>query len=237
MLNINLLIAKIKSLNDNHNPHHVLNPLSPSPIPVEDRNSFLEKFDISLSYTDNSLPEFETFINHTEETNSGSTTTHVDYSIPKTMSSNANVLTTHHTLMLDSDFILSDNSLPEYEIFYFNIEEKNSGSATIHANISLSDLKCFNFNGKPNPGELTSVVDFGIRENVLSATNMNLPPEEDHSPLFAYFVWIFLSFLTYPVVPLNLLSFRNEDTILTLASPIIISLHYCQMYLIGVKLS
>nr|GEX95431.1 hypothetical protein [Tanacetum cinerariifolium] len=227
----------IKSLNDNHTSHHVLNPLSPSPIPVEDSNSFLEKFDISLSYTDNSLPEFETFINHTEETNSGSTTTHADYSLPKTMSSNANVLTNHHTLMLDLDFILSDNSLPEYEIFYFDIKEKNSGSTTIHANISLSDLECFNFNGKPNLGELTSVVDFGIRENVLSATNMNLPPEEDHSPLFAYFVWIFFSFLTYPVVPPNLLSFRNEDTILTLASPIIISLHYCRMYLIGVKLS
>nr|GEW56026.1 reverse transcriptase domain-containing protein [Tanacetum cinerariifolium] len=124
-----------------------------------------------------------------------------------------NVLTTYPTLMLDSDFIPFDNSLPEYEIFYFDIEEKNSGSTTIHANISLPDLECFNFNGKPDPGELTSIVDFGIRENILSATNVNLPPEEDHSPLFAYVVWIFLSFLTYPVVPPNLLSFGNEDTI------------------------
>nr|GEV48279.1 reverse transcriptase domain-containing protein [Tanacetum cinerariifolium] len=124
-----------------------------------------------------------------------------------------NVLTTHPTLMLDSDFIPSDNSLPEYEIFYFDIEAKNSGSTTIHADISLLDLECFNFNGKRDPGELTSIVDFGIRENVLFATNVNLPPEEDRSPLFAYVVWIFLSFLTYPVVLPNLLSFGNEDTI------------------------
>nr|GEU46812.1 hypothetical protein [Tanacetum cinerariifolium] len=79
LMNINLLIAKIKSLNDNPTPDHGLK----SPIPVEDINSFLEKSDTSLSYSDNSLPEFETFSNHTEETNSDSTTTHADYSLSK----------------------------------------------------------------------------------------------------------------------------------------------------------
>nr|GEW16521.1 putative reverse transcriptase domain-containing protein [Tanacetum cinerariifolium] len=201
LLNINLLIAKIKSLNDNPTPDRMLK--SPSP-------------------------------NHTKETNSVSTTTHADYSLPKydlflfeiepnqgeltsvVMEDNLaeprvhvpNVLTTHPTLMLDSDFIPSVNSLPESDIFYFDIEEKNSGSTTIHADISLSDLECFNFKREPDPVELTSIVDFGIRENVLSATNVNLPPEEDRSPLFAYVVLIFLSFLTYPVVPSYLLSFE-----------------------------
>nr|GEW91965.1 hypothetical protein [Tanacetum cinerariifolium] len=222
LLNINLFIAKIKSLNDNPTPD-------------------------------------QTF-NHTEETDSGNTTTHADYSLPKYDSflfeikpdqgeltsvvilaeprvHVPNVLTTHPTLMLDSDFIHFDNSLSESEIFYFDIEEKNSGSTTIHADISLPDLECFNFKREPEPDELTSIVDSGIRENVLSATNVNLPPEDDHSPLFAYIVWIFLSFFTYPVVPLYLLSFGNEDTILTLALPIIISLLYYRMYLIGVELS
>nr|GEU36924.1 reverse transcriptase domain-containing protein [Tanacetum cinerariifolium] len=124
-----------------------------------------------------------------------------------------NVLTTHPTLMLDTDFIPSDNSLPEYKIFYFDIEEKNSGSTTIRADISLPNLESFNFNSEPDPGELTSIVNSGIRKNDLSTTNVNLPPEEDYFALFAYVVWIFLSFLMYPVVPLNLLSFRNEDTI------------------------
>nr|GEV28999.1 hypothetical protein [Tanacetum cinerariifolium] len=229
----------IKSLNDNHTSDHVLKPFSPSPIPVEDSDSLLEKSDTSLSYSNNSLPEYETFINHTEETNNGSTTTHADYSLPKydsflfeikpdqgkltsvVMKDNLveprihvpNMLTTHLTLLLDLDFIPFAKSLIKYEIFYFDIEEKNSGNTTIHADISLSDLECFNFNDKPDPGELTSIVDSEIRENVHSATNVNLPPEEDHSPLFAYVVWIFLSFLTYPVVSLNLLSFGNEDTI------------------------
>nr|GFB33093.1 hypothetical protein [Tanacetum cinerariifolium] len=225
--------------NDVFDPDQVLKPLFPSPIPIEDSDSFLEKYYTSLSYLDNSFPEYETFSNHMEEMNSGSTTTHADYSLPNydsflfeiepdrgkltsvVMKDNLaepqvhvpNVLTTHPTLMMDSNFIPSDNSLPEYEIFYFDIEEKNSGSTTIHADISLSDLECFNFYFKPDLGELTSIIDSGICENILSATNMNLLPEEDHSPLFAYVVWIFLSFLTYPVVPLNLFSFGNEDTI------------------------
>nr|GEZ11304.1 reverse transcriptase domain-containing protein [Tanacetum cinerariifolium] len=165
LLNINLLLAKIKFLNDNHTPDHVIKPLSSFIIPNEPGQGKLT----SVVMKDN-LVEPRVYM--------------------------PNVLTTHPTLMLDLDFIPSDNSLPEYEIFYFDIEEKDSGSTTIHADISLLDLECFNFNDKPDPGELTSMVDSGIRENVLSATNVNLPPEEDHSPLFAYVGWIFLSFLT-----------------------------------------
>nr|GEW06177.1 reverse transcriptase domain-containing protein [Tanacetum cinerariifolium] len=184
LLNINLLLAKIKSLNDNPTPNHVLKPSSPSPIPVKNNDSFLEKSDTSISYLDNSVPEYETFSNHTEETNSSRKVMKDNLVEPRVYV--PNVLSTHPTLMLDSDFIPSDNSLPESEIFYFDIEEKNSGSTTIHADISLPDLECFNF--KPDSGELTSIVDSEIRENVPSATNVNLPPEKDHSPLFAYVV-------------------------------------------------
>nr|GEU71159.1 retrovirus-related Pol polyprotein from transposon TNT 1-94 [Tanacetum cinerariifolium]GEU71314.1 retrovirus-related Pol polyprotein from transposon TNT 1-94 [Tanacetum cinerariifolium] len=74
----------------------------------------------------------------------------------------------------------SDNSLPESEIFYFDIEEKSSGSTTIHADISLSDLDHFHFKIEPDLGELTSIVDSGIRKNVLFATNVNLPFEDDN---------------------------------------------------------
>ncbi|GKF41096.1 hypothetical protein Tco_0124438, partial [Tanacetum coccineum] len=79
-------------------------------------------------------------------------------------------------------------------------DEKNSGSTTIHADISLPDLECVYFKSEPDPGDLTSI-DSRIRENVSSTTNVNLPFEDDQSPLFAYVVWIFLSFLTYPVAP------------------------------------
>nr|GEV01097.1 putative reverse transcriptase domain-containing protein [Tanacetum cinerariifolium] len=93
LLNINLLIAKIKSLNVKPTPDHVLKSPSPFPIPAEDRDSFLE-------------------------------------------------------------------------------------NTTIHADISLSDLECFNFNREPDSGELTSIVDFGIpyRNTIPLAERLNSLP-------------------------------------------------------------
>ncbi|GJW61020.1 hypothetical protein Tco_0110355 [Tanacetum coccineum] len=88
----------IKSLNDNPTPDCVLKSPSSFPIPVEDIDSFFEKFDTSLSYSDNSLPEFETFSDHTEETSSGNTTTH------------------------------AENYLPEYDSFLFEIEPESMAS-------------------------------------------------------------------------------------------------------------
>nr|GEY58493.1 hypothetical protein [Tanacetum cinerariifolium] len=124
---------------------------------------------------------------------------------------------------------------PRLETFKFDIEEKNSGSTTIHDDISLSDIECFYFKSEPDPRDLTSIIDPGIHENIssttnvnlpfeddqsplftyniLSATNVNLPFEDNQSPLFAYVAWIFLPFLTYPVAPPYLLSSGNEDTI------------------------
>nr|GEV00715.1 hypothetical protein [Tanacetum cinerariifolium] len=103
----------------------------------EDNDSFFKKSDTSLSYSDNSLPEFDTFSDHTKETSSGSTTTHADNSLPEYDSflfeikpdqgeltsvimvdifgephvHVPNVLPNHPTLMLNSDFIPFDDSL------------------------------------------------------------------------------------------------------------------------------
>ncbi|GJW16995.1 hypothetical protein Tco_0024431 [Tanacetum coccineum] len=133
LLNIYLLIAKIESLNDNPTLDCVLKSPSTFPIPVEDSDSFFKKSDTSLSYSDNSLPEFETFSDHTEKTSSGSTTTHADNSLPEYDSFLCetepdqgeltsvvmgephvyvpNVLPTNTTLMLNSNSIPSDDSL------------------------------------------------------------------------------------------------------------------------------
>ncbi|GJX84494.1 hypothetical protein Tco_0335268 [Tanacetum coccineum] len=92
LLNISRLITNIESLKNNPTPDRVLKSPSSFPIPVTDSDSFFEKSDTSLSYSDNSLPEFEPFSDDTEETRSGSTTTH------------------------------ANNSLPEYDSFLFEIE-------------------------------------------------------------------------------------------------------------------
>ncbi|GKC05034.1 hypothetical protein Tco_0996644 [Tanacetum coccineum] len=201
LLNVNLLIAKIEALKDNPIPSSEFVTKSPS----TSLNLFLEE----TNTFDNSLPETETFRFNLEEISSGSPIT------------------------------CSDLSLPDYEAFYLDddhIEEKSSGSTTTHSDISLSeydsfifdfyheefadelahiisppDLECFYFKSKPDPGDLTSI-DPGIRENVYT-TNVNVSIEDDQSPLFVFVVWIFLAFLTYPVVPPYLLSTGNEDTI------------------------
>ncbi|GJR85571.1 hypothetical protein Tco_0209582 [Tanacetum coccineum] len=62
------LITNIQSLKDNPTPDRVLKSPSLVPISVTNSNSFFEKSDTSFSFSDNSLPEFETFSDHTEET-------------------------------------------------------------------------------------------------------------------------------------------------------------------------
>ncbi|GJU39857.1 hypothetical protein Tco_1192814 [Tanacetum coccineum] len=71
LLNVHRLITNIESLKNNSTPDYVLK----SPISVTDSGSFFEEFDTFLSHLDNSLPEFETFSDHTEETGSGLSTT------------------------------------------------------------------------------------------------------------------------------------------------------------------
>ncbi|GKA99462.1 hypothetical protein Tco_0827399 [Tanacetum coccineum] len=83
LLNVHRLISNIESLKVNSTPDRVLKSPSPFPIPVVDSDAFFEEFDTSLSHLDNSLPEFETSSDHTEETRSGSTTTHANYSLPE----------------------------------------------------------------------------------------------------------------------------------------------------------
>nr|GEW59847.1 hypothetical protein [Tanacetum cinerariifolium] len=83
-IDINRLIADIEFLNDNPTSDRVLKSSALFPI--------FEKFDNSLSYSDNSLTKFEIFSDHTDETKSGSTTSQ------------------------------ANNSLPEYDSFCFEIE-------------------------------------------------------------------------------------------------------------------
>nr|GFC22911.1 hypothetical protein [Tanacetum cinerariifolium] len=137
-----LLITQIKSLNDNPTPDHVLKPPSLFPIPVEDSDSFLEKSDTSLFYSDNSLPNTRLLEIIQKRQIVAVPLLMLINLFPKPQVHMPNVLTTHPTLMLDSDFIPSDNSLPESKIFYFGIKEKISGNPTNHADISLLDLEC-----------------------------------------------------------------------------------------------
>ncbi|GJR16562.1 hypothetical protein Tco_0799214 [Tanacetum coccineum] len=212
LLNVNLLIANIEALKDNPVPSSDFVIKSPSTFP----NSFLEE----TNTFDNSLTESETFRFNLEEISSGSTTTHSDYSLPD-----------YEAFYLNDDHIEekssgsttthADFSLPKYDSFIFDLSinpfppadrsdfyHEEFADELAHI-ISPPDLECFYFKIEPDPGDL---INPGIRENVSSMTNVNLPFEDAQSPLLAFVVWIFLAFLTYPVTPPYLLSYGNEDT-------------------------
>ncbi|GJV07299.1 hypothetical protein Tco_1344955 [Tanacetum coccineum] len=186
-------------------------------------STFLNFFLEETNTFDNSLTEYETFCFDLEENSSGSTTTHFDYSLldyeafyfddDHIEKKSSGSTTTHFDISLtkyDSFiFDLSNDPFPPADRSDFYHEEFADELAHI---ISPPQYDCFYFKSEPDPGDLTSI-DPGIRENVSSTTNVNLPFEDGQSPLFAYVVWIFLPFLTYPVTPLYLLSSGNEDTI------------------------
>nr|GFC83899.1 hypothetical protein [Tanacetum cinerariifolium] len=75
----------------------------------------------------------------------------------------------------------SDTSLSEYDSFIF--EEFVDELAHI---ISPPEYDCFYFRNVPDPGELMSVLNSGIRENLLSTNLVSLPIEDDYSPLLTY---------------------------------------------------
>ncbi|GKE60739.1 hypothetical protein Tco_1511106 [Tanacetum coccineum] len=168
-------LEKIEAINSNPPLFSDFVTKSPSTFP----NSFLEE----TKTFDNSIPESKTFCFDLEENSSGSTTTHSDISLSK-----------YESFIFD----LSNDPFPPADRSDFYHEEFVDELAHI---ISPLEYDCFYFKTEPDPGELTRIVNSGIRENVLSTTNVNLPFEDDQSPLLAYFVWIFLSFLTYPVAP------------------------------------
>nr|GEW13661.1 retrovirus-related Pol polyprotein from transposon TNT 1-94 [Tanacetum cinerariifolium] len=187
LLRVNLLIAKIEALKGNPTPSSEFLTKSSSTSP----KSFLE----DTNTVDNSLPEFENFFFDLEEISSGSTTTHSDISLSE-----------YDSFIFD----LSNDQCPPTDRSNFTHEEFTDELAHI---ISPPEYDCFYFRNLPDPGEWISNLNFRIRKNLSSITRVNLPVEDDHSPLLAYVVWIFLAYLTYPVIPPHLHSIGNKDTI------------------------
>nr|GEU98776.1 reverse transcriptase domain-containing protein [Tanacetum cinerariifolium] len=186
LLNVHLLIANIEALKDNPTPSFKFLTKSSSTSP----KSFLEE----TNTFHNSLPEFENFYFDLEEISSGSTTTHFDISLSE-----------YDLFAFDP----SNDQFPPSNRSDLTHEEFADELAHI---ISPPEYDCFYFWNLPDPGELMSIFNSRICENP-STTRVNLPIEDDHSPLLAYVIWIFLVYLTYPVIPPYLHPFENEHTI------------------------
>ncbi|GJU33404.1 hypothetical protein Tco_1176993 [Tanacetum coccineum] len=237
---INLLIAKIEALDTNPTPSSDFVTKSPSTFP----NSFLEE----TNTFDNSIPESETFCFDLEENSSGSTTTRSDYSLPgyeafyfdddHIEEKSSGSTTTHSDISLSKYdsfvFDLSNDPFPPADRSDFYHEEFADELAHI---ISPPEYDCFYFKSEPDPGELTSIVDSGIRENIFSTTNVNLPFEDDQSSLCLCCMDLSCFIKnTDPVFPLYLLSHGIEES--TIFDPSISIYHsFMPIVFIGVELS
>nr|GEW74126.1 hypothetical protein [Tanacetum cinerariifolium] len=192
LLSINRLIADIKSLNDNPTPDYVLKS-----------SAIFEEFDNSLS--DNSSLEFKTFIDQTEETRSGSTTTHDSlpeydsfcFKIEPNQERLINIVkndisddSTNDLLLEEVDlFLASDNSIPPDVKFFFDLKPD-----VIAEEIS---------------NELNEDNCIASGEEIDVFTN---DEDADYFP-FMFVIRIFLPYLIYPKVFPLLLSAESEDTI------------------------
>nr|GEX06323.1 hypothetical protein [Tanacetum cinerariifolium] len=191
LLNVNLLIANIEALKDNPTTSSEFLTKSSSTSP----KSFLEE----TNTFDNSLPEFENFCFDLEEISSGSTTTHSDISLPDYETFyfyddhieeiNSGSTTTHSDISYSEYdsfiFDLSNDQFPPTDRSDFTHEEFVDELAHI---ISPPEYDCFYFRNLPDPGEWISILNSGISENLSSTTCVNLPVEDDHSPLLTYVV-------------------------------------------------
>nr|GEY88536.1 hypothetical protein [Tanacetum cinerariifolium] len=220
LLNVNLLIAKIKALNANPTPSFDCKTKSSS----TSLNSLLEE----TNTFDNSLPEFETFCFDVEEISRGSTTNSPDISLPeyevfhddhvKEISSGSP--TTHYDSSLYASFIfdLLINPFPPADR-----SDSYEFTDELIPFISASEYDCFRFKVEPNSRDFTMDVVEDIsptkEAQVLNALpthptlQLNMKFQPSSESLFAYVVWIFLPFLVYSVVPCYLLSLRTKDII------------------------
>ncbi|GJZ45845.1 hypothetical protein Tco_0593441 [Tanacetum coccineum] len=205
LLNINRLISNIEYLKDNPTPDCVLESPSLFPISVMDSDSLFEESDTSFSHSGNSLPEFESISDNTEETRSGSTTTHANYSHPEYDSFLFKIEPDQEGLIR---IVISDNSndplleLPEFESFHFEPSYPLPPSEPPDVEICLHfepDAPVIDNFNELNDDQRGSEIDFS--QNV-----------EDNDS-FTFVIRTFLSFLTYPEVSPLSCSTGSEDTI------------------------
>ncbi|GJW27044.1 hypothetical protein Tco_0040855 [Tanacetum coccineum] len=86
------------------------------------------------------------------------------------------------SLLEETDTLLShsDDSVPDYETFFFNIEEKSSGSTTTHSDYSLPDYEAFYFDDdhieEKSSGSTTTHSDFSLPEYDSFIIDLSIDP-------------------------------------------------------------
>ncbi|GJT16752.1 hypothetical protein Tco_0875458 [Tanacetum coccineum] len=195
-----------------------------------DDDSFEDIDYVEASPPDSELVSIEeTFSNHTEETRSGSTTTHAENSLPEydlfhfEIESDQDELSRAVMETIDEiDAFLDIDVSMDLEDGYHDSEGDIIYLESLLINDTIPNLspevffdheqKCL----KDEPNNLISMVkvfDPGIPEKFFSPTYVRLSFEDRHYLSFTYVIRIFLSYFTYPVEFPFPFSFWSEDII------------------------
>nr|GEW81158.1 hypothetical protein [Tanacetum cinerariifolium] len=171
----------------------------------------------------NSLLEFENFCFDLEKISSGHTTTHSDISL---LDYKAFYFDDDHIKEISSGNTTThfDISLSKYDSFIFDFTHKEFADELAHITYP-SEYDRFYFWNLPDPVELMSVLNSGIRENLSSTTRVNLLVEDDYPPLLAYVIWIFVAYLTLLHLagsqPMLKSSYKAEDGVIISIPPLV----------------
>ncbi|GKF48902.1 hypothetical protein Tco_0142153, partial [Tanacetum coccineum] len=161
-----------------------------------------------LSYSDNSLPEFEPFSDDTKETRSGSTTTHANNSLPEYDSFLFEVEPDQGGLT-SVDFDNSNDlhlELPEFESFHFDLSSPRPPPEPPDVKI------CFNF--EPDAPMINNFDELNKDECFdPGGGEINVFQDVEDDDSFTFVIQTFLPYFTYPEDSPLLLSTGCEDTI------------------------
>ncbi|GJS09381.1 hypothetical protein Tco_0366177 [Tanacetum coccineum] len=197
LLNVNLLIAKIKTLKDNPTPSSDVMTKSSSTSP----NFFLEE----TNTVDNSLPETETFCFNLEEISSGSPTSYLDLSLPD-----------YEAFYIDDDHVEEKSSgsttthadFSQYDSFIFDLlinlcppadrsdcyHEEFAGELA-HI-ISPLEYDCFYIKDEPDQGNFTIDVVEDIFDNPTREPRVHVPNHKFSPPIPTHSSEIWISLLS-----------------------------------------
>nr|GEU64460.1 hypothetical protein [Tanacetum cinerariifolium] len=179
-----------------------------------------EKSGNPTSHFDLSLPDYEAFYCDSEPDSGNFTIVVVeDIFDNTTRKPRVHVPNVLPTFYLDSNFTPSDDSLGYDLIVSFPFGTRNKILDTgIFREVQskrflLPNEFSISFIRDPLSLVFDTLLPFSSKIEEKDFNPGSLSLNEATSPLFAYVVWIFLPFLTYPVAPPYLLSSGNEDTI------------------------
>nr|GEW42182.1 reverse transcriptase domain-containing protein [Tanacetum cinerariifolium] len=187
LLNVNLLIAKIEALNDNPTPFYdpIVSATSPTLTPFGESDFFLEEVDAFLAVEDEPIPSQFPHLYLDPEGDILLLEAFLNDDLSSDFETKSSSISLNPLLEETNTF---DNSSPEFETFYFDVEKISSGSTTTRSNISLLEYEAFyNDHVKEiSSGSPTTYSNSSLYASFIFDLSINPSPPVDRSDFYEF---------------------------------------------------